>query len=58
MNEIQRMTDKYRLILGIETSCDETSAAIVTPDSVLSNIISSQVVHINFFRDDICPVHP
>jgi N6-L-threonylcarbamoyladenine synthase len=32
-------------ILGIETSCDETSAAVVDDGTVLSNIISSQFVH-------------
>jgi len=32
-------------ILGIETSCDETSAAIVTDGEVLSNIITSQLFH-------------
>ena len=31
------------LILGIETSCDETAAALVTNDgSVLSSVVSSQ----------------
>jgi N6-L-threonylcarbamoyladenine synthase len=31
------------LILGLETSCDETAAALVTPDGrVLSNVVSSQ----------------
>ena len=31
------------MILGIETSCDETAAAVVTPDGrILSNVISSQ----------------
>ncbi|MFO0768333.1 MAG: hypothetical protein U0231_16460 [Nitrospiraceae bacterium] len=37
-------------ILGIETSCDETAAAVLTPDGrVLSNIISSQqIVHERF----------
>jgi len=41
---------KPTLILGIETSCDETSAAVVTDGrTVLSNIISSQVpVHQKF----------
>jgi N6-L-threonylcarbamoyladenine synthase len=42
------MTNTYKLILGIETSCDETSAAIITPNKVLSNVISSQAVHISF----------
>jgi N6-L-threonylcarbamoyladenine synthase len=32
-------------VLGIETSCDETSAAIVVDGSVKSNVISSQLVH-------------
>jgi len=32
-------------ILGIETSCDETSAAVVENSRTLSNIISSQTVH-------------
>jgi len=32
-------------ILGIETSCDETSAAILRDGEVLSNVISSQLVH-------------
>jgi N6-L-threonylcarbamoyladenine synthase len=31
------------LILGLETSCDETAAALVTPDGrILSNVVSSQ----------------
>ena len=32
-------------VLGIETSCDETSAAVVEEGRVLSNVISSQLVH-------------
>lgn len=32
-------------ILGIETSCDETSAAVVRDGRLLSNVISSQVFH-------------
>ena len=35
-------------ILGIETSCDETSAAVLEGNSVLSSIISSQAVHLQF----------
>ncbi len=34
-----------KTILGIETSCDETSAAVLTGRNVRSNIISSQEVH-------------
>ena len=33
------------LILAIETSCDDTSAAILKNDMVLSNIVSSQKIH-------------
>jgi N6-L-threonylcarbamoyladenine synthase len=32
-------------VLGIETSCDETSAAIVDDGKVLANVISSQLIH-------------
>ncbi len=39
-----------RLILGLETSCDETAAAVVTDDGrILSNIVSSQAeLHARF----------
>ncbi|NOZ08950.1 MAG: tRNA (adenosine(37)-N6)-threonylcarbamoyltransferase complex transferase subunit TsaD [FCB group bacterium] len=33
------------IILGLETSCDETSAAIVKEGQVLSNVVFSQLVH-------------
>ncbi len=33
------------IVLGIETSCDETSAAILIDGQVRSNIISSQLIH-------------
>lgn len=33
------------LVLGIETSCDETSAAVLQDGRVLSNVISSQLIH-------------
>lgn len=32
-------------VLGIETSCDETSAAVVVDGAVKSNVISSQLIH-------------
>ena len=35
-------------ILGIETSCDETSAAILGGGKVLSNVVSSQRCHTDF----------
>ena len=33
------------IILGIESSCDDTSAAVVRDGVMLSNVISSQAVH-------------
>ncbi len=33
------------ITLAIETSCDETSAAVLSNDKVMSNIISSQLFH-------------
>lgn len=42
------MEKKYKFVLGIETSCDETSAAVITSDMILSNIISSQAIHLKF----------
>lgn len=35
-------------ILAIESSCDDTSASVLTEDGVLSNIIASQAIHIKF----------
>ena len=36
------------IILGIESSCDETSAAVIQDNKVLSNIIANQTVHQNY----------
>ena len=36
------------IVLGIETSCDETAVSICKDGEVLSNIISSQTVHSEF----------
>jgi N6-L-threonylcarbamoyladenine synthase len=35
-------------ILGIESSCDDTSAAIIRDDVILSNVTAGQEVHRNF----------
>ena len=35
-------------ILGIESSCDDTSAAVVKGTTILSNVIASQKVHAEF----------
>jgi len=34
-----------RLILGIESSCDDTSASVLLGNRVLSNVTNSQVIH-------------
>jgi N6-L-threonylcarbamoyladenine synthase len=38
----------HPVILAIESSCDETSAAIIRNGKVLNNIIASQAVHQNY----------
>lgn len=35
-------------VLGIETSCDETSVAIISDEKLAANLISSQDFHVNF----------
>ena len=37
--------NKRTIILGIESSCDDTSAAILKENKILSNKISNQEVH-------------
>jgi N6-L-threonylcarbamoyladenine synthase len=39
------VTGAGRLILGLETSCDETSAAVIDGDRILGHVILSQDVH-------------
>ena len=39
------MSQKETIILGIESSCDDTSAAILKNDTILSNVIAGQDVH-------------
>ncbi len=39
------MSNKQTIILGIESSCDDTSAAILKNNAVLSNVIAGQRVH-------------
>ena len=36
---------KKTLILGIESSCDDTSASILEDKKVLSNVVANQVIH-------------
>ena len=35
-------------ILGIESSCDDTSAAVIQNTTLLSNVIASQAVHVKY----------
>ena len=42
------MTQKETIILGIESSCDDTSAAILKNDTILSNLIAGQKVHTSY----------
>ncbi len=39
------MSQKDIIILGIESSCDDTSAAILKNEAILSNIIAGQEIH-------------
>ena len=39
---------KEPIILGIETSCDDTSAAILQGQKILSNIVASQEIHTQY----------
>jgi N6-L-threonylcarbamoyladenine synthase len=39
------MSDNHHLILAIESSCDDTSAAVLQDTRVLSNIVAGQSVH-------------
>jgi N6-L-threonylcarbamoyladenine synthase len=39
------MSGKNVIILGIESSCDETSAAVIKDNKLLANIIANQEVH-------------
>lgn len=39
------MSDKPIVILGIESSCDDTAAAVIRDHHILSNIVAGQAVH-------------
>jgi N6-L-threonylcarbamoyladenine synthase len=39
------LTQKAFIILGIESSCDDTSAAVIKNDTILSNVTAGQEVH-------------
>lgn len=42
------MTHKDLFILGIESSCDDTGAAVLKNNSILSNVVANQQVHEEF----------
>lgn len=42
------MNKKSIIILGIESSCDDTSAAVVKEAKILSNVIANQEIHKSF----------
>lgn len=39
------MSDKKGIILGIESSCDDTSASVIKDGKILSNLIARQAIH-------------
>lgn len=39
------MKEKSIIILGIESSCDDTSAAIIKDTTILSNVVAGQEIH-------------
>ncbi|WP_167618831.1 tRNA (adenosine(37)-N6)-threonylcarbamoyltransferase complex transferase subunit TsaD [Maribellus sediminis] len=42
------MSEKRITILGIESSCDDTSAAVIQNELILSNVVANQKVHEEF----------
>ncbi|KGL53310.1 tRNA threonylcarbamoyladenosine biosynthesis protein Gcp [Porphyromonas canoris] len=43
--DITSLIDTDKVILGIESSCDDTSVAVLRGDTILSNVIAGQAVH-------------
>ncbi len=48
INEYRLKNNMDITILGIESSCDDTSAAVLRNNVLLSNVIASQAVHIKY----------
>ena len=40
--------NKYIYILGIESSCDDTSAAVICNGKILSNVVANQEIHAKY----------
>jgi N6-L-threonylcarbamoyladenine synthase len=53
MSSIKTDKNKETVILGIESSCDDTSAAVIKNRTILSNVVASQKVH-----EEYCGVVP
>jgi N6-L-threonylcarbamoyladenine synthase len=45
ITNLTKLSHKSFVILGIESSCDDTSAAILKDDTILSNVTASQAIH-------------
>jgi len=43
--KLTKLDNKRVIILGIESSCDDTSAAVIISGKVVSNIVAGQAVH-------------
>ncbi|MFP4845956.1 tRNA (adenosine(37)-N6)-threonylcarbamoyltransferase complex transferase subunit TsaD [Winogradskyella sp. PE311] len=48
MQNIKPVKAKNIYILGIESSCDDTSAAILCNDRILSNVVADQKIHAEY----------
>ena len=48
LKHIQKTIMSSLIILGIESSCDDTSASVIRDGVMLSNVIASQAVHASF----------
>ena len=42
------MANKQSIILGIESSCDDTSIAVLKGRKILSNFVANQEIHAEF----------
>lgn len=42
---LTKLSQQSLVILGIESSCDDTSAAILKDDTILSNVTATQAIH-------------
>ena len=42
---LRKLGNNHTIILGIESSCDDTSAAIIKNSTILSNVIAGQAIH-------------